>query len=231
MALINSKNVHFGSNLAGNYFNSLKNHKVLYKNQLIRIMPEDLTFCSDDISDDDLKTILKTRNQEWIKRKDGSNTINCSLKAVVVSCIDSRVPVENIFQAKPGELLVLKNAGNIITTDMVRSILVAIYELKVRHVIIMGHTECGMAIRDDITKMDALKQNLSPALINKIQKSEQKDVLNWFGFFNYGEWVENAQIQKEILQNIFNDILPSEFHPSILVALYDLQSGNVDFLP
>lgn len=68
-----------------------------------------------------IKKVLAEGNKKRQSGKDGNNTSNNSLKTVVLSCIDSRVPVERIFQTKPGELLVLKNAGNLIREDVTLS--------------------------------------------------------------------------------------------------------------
>ena len=193
-------------------------------------MSDDITFCMDEISESEIKEILINRNKKWRDVKDGSNDVNCSMRTVVLACIDSRVPVEKVFQAKPGELLVLKNAGNLITTDMLRSILVAVLELKAKYVVIMGHTECGMAIKDNPEKINHLKELISPNLVEKIKKSEQRDILEWFGFFNQNEWVENAKSQGKILHGYLNEFLPQKDHPIILVALYDLKSGEVRFI-
>lgn len=193
-------------------------------------MDDDITFCTDEITAEDMKTLMLERNKKWMQIKDGSSTVNCSLRAVVLSCIDSRLPVEKIFQAKPGELLVLKNAGNLITMDMLRSILVAIYELKAKYVIIMGHTRCGMAIKDNEEKLTHLSSRLSPKLKDMISKSEKSDPVDWFGFFDDGKWVENAKSQANVLRTYLDELVPEADHPSILVALYDLDSGKVSFI-
>ena len=193
-------------------------------------MEENITFCPDDISEEEMKDLLLVRNKKWTSVKDGSNAINGSLSAVVLSCIDSRVPVEKIFQSKPGELLVLKNAGNILTMDMFRSILVAIYELRARFIIILGHTHCGMAIKNKPKKISHLESRLSSQLIKKIHNSESKEVMPWFGFFEAEKWVENARDQANILQRYLTDLVPKVDHPSVLVALYDIDSGEVKFV-
>jgi carbonic anhydrase len=65
--------------------------------------------------------------------------------AAVVSCSDSRVPVEVIFnQLKPGVLFVIRVAGNVVSDTSVKgSIEYAVNHLKVPYVIVLGHTDCG----------------------------------------------------------------------------------------
>ncbi|MCF2140129.1 MAG: carbonic anhydrase [Candidatus Lokiarchaeota archaeon] len=192
-------------------------------------MENEIQHCPDDISIEKLKSELIARNIRWQKIKDGSNSINGSMKTVILSCIDSRVPIEKIFSAKPGEILVLKNAGNLITEDMLRSILVAILELGAKHVIIMGHTNCGMAIRNITYKIEHLKLKITPALKEKIEKSEHQTISEWFGFFDEGQWIKNAKIQGEKLKKWLEVLLKEEDRPNIIIALYNLDSGEVSF--
>ncbi len=192
-------------------------------NNLIDILDE-------EISKDQFKEYLVNRNKEWIKKKNGSSSINGSLRAVILGCIDSRVPIEKIFQSKPGELLVLKNAGNIITLDVLRSILVAIYELNAKFIVIMGHTDCGMAILDNEKKIIHIKEKLGNNLLETLEKIGNKDPLDWFGFFNQGKWNENAKEQAQTLKNFLDENIPKENQPEIITALYDIESGKVVFL-
>jgi carbonic anhydrase len=170
-----------------------------------------LTFIEKTDSQDDLQKLL------------------LELKTVVLSCVDSRVQVENIFQAKPGELLVLKNAGNF-TKFVIRSLLVAVFELGVKYVIILGHEYCGMAIKDNEEKMKHLIEEIGDAQLTEIEKDFQAKPIDWFGFFNYGEWDKNAREQVRVLNDFFEEYVPKEKRPTIVAAVYDLDTGEVEFL-
>lgn len=61
----------------------------------------------------------------------------------VVSCSDSRVPVEILFDQGIGDIFVIRTAGNIVGTHELGSIQYAVEHLGVRCVCVMGHTECG----------------------------------------------------------------------------------------
>jgi carbonic anhydrase len=63
---------------------------------------------------------------------------------LILTCMDSRIDVYRIFQLNPGDIFVLRNGGNQISEDMLRSLLVAIYEYGVQYIIILGHLDCGM---------------------------------------------------------------------------------------
>ncbi len=152
------------------------------------------------------------------------------MKTIVIGCIDSRVIIEKIFQAKPGELLVLKNAGNIISEDILRSILVGIYELNAKFIVILGHTRCGMAILDNQEKITHLNTKIGQYTLVKLQQMTKKENLEWFGFFNHGEWENNVHQQEKILQKMLDELVPKEKQPTILKAIYDIDSGKVIFL-
>jgi len=66
--------------------------------------------------------------------------------AVVIGCADSRCPVEIMFDAEPGDLFVLRNAGNTLThaeASIVGSVEYSVGNLQTNLVIVVGHTNCG----------------------------------------------------------------------------------------
>ncbi|MCL1949141.1 MAG: hypothetical protein FWF59_05370 [Turicibacter sp.] len=63
--------------------------------------------------------------------------------AVVVTCSDSRVPCESVFNAGIGELFVIRTAGNVVGDFELGSIEYAIANLDVPLIVVMGHTKCG----------------------------------------------------------------------------------------
>ncbi len=72
-------------------------------------------------------------------------------EVMVISCSDSRVDPETIFTAMPGEMFVVRNVANLVPTYEVggryhgvsSAIEFAIMNLRVKHLIIMGHSGCG----------------------------------------------------------------------------------------
>ncbi|HEX3047816.1 MAG TPA: carbonic anhydrase [Bacillota bacterium] len=63
--------------------------------------------------------------------------------AVVVSCSDSRVPPEIVFQNREGDIFVVRTAGHIIGKDAAGSIEYAVAHLHTPLVVVMGHDRCG----------------------------------------------------------------------------------------
>src|SRR5262245_50060223 len=65
-------------------------------------------------------------------------------RLAVVTCMDSRMPVEQLLGLQSGAAHVIRNAGGIVTEDTIRSLLVSHYLLGTREFFIINHTDCGM---------------------------------------------------------------------------------------
>lgn len=70
-------------------------------------------------------------------------------KLAVLACMDARMDVETILGLKPGDAHILRNAGAIVTEDVLRSLVISHHLLGTREVMIIGHTGCGMATFTD----------------------------------------------------------------------------------
>jgi carbonic anhydrase len=79
-----------------------------------------------------------------------SPSIRPSLQLAIVACMDSRLNVFAALGLKDGEAHVLRNAGGVITDDVIRSLAVSQRRLGTREVMLIHHTDCGMqALSDD----------------------------------------------------------------------------------
>ncbi len=190
-----------------------------------------IELCSENTTQEEIIARLEHRNKEWVKKKDGSSTDNGSLRTVVLACIDSRVIVEKIFQAKPGELLVMKNAGNEITTDVLRSLLIAIYEIHAKFLIILGHTQCGTSIKGT-DKSQQVKERMGEETVQELENYSHQNLEDFLGLFHPGiESIKNnISNQAKMVQEFFDNYIPVKDHPKIIQALYDVKSGEVTFL-
>ncbi len=73
----------------------------------------------------------------------------------IVTCMDSRLDVFAALGLGPGEAHVLRNAGGIITDDVIRSLAISQRRLGTREVMLIHHTDCGMQkITDDGFRME-----------------------------------------------------------------------------
>ncbi|HVK21975.1 MAG TPA: carbonic anhydrase [Actinokineospora sp.] len=73
-----------------------------------------------------------------------------SLHLAVVTCMDARIKVFDVFGLKHGEVHILRNAGGVVTDDVIRSLAISQRRLQTKEVIVMQHTLCGlMTITED----------------------------------------------------------------------------------
>ena len=87
----------------------------------------------------------------------------------VVSCSDSRVPVELVFDTGPGELFVIRTAGNVVGSLEMGSLEYGIKHLKVPLVVVLGHQKCG-AVKAAVdggehsSDIESILQEIRPAI-------------------------------------------------------------------
>jgi carbonic anhydrase len=77
----------------------------------------------------------------------------------VVACMDARLHVSAILGLGEGDAHIIRNAGGVVTDDVVRSLAISQRLLGTREIVLVHHTDCGMAdLRDDEFK-DAIEQD------------------------------------------------------------------------
>lgn len=142
--------------------------------------------------------------------------------AAIVSCSDSRVPVEHIFSAGVGDLFVIRKAGNIIGVHELGSIEYAVGYLGVKLVVILGHNGCGAiveALRDRQVKgAAAVIIEEIRAAIGSEDSPEKAEVLNTW---NSWRQINRSPLVEQAVQ---------DSGVQILAAHYDIYSGRVEFL-
>jgi carbonic anhydrase len=101
--------------------------------------------CMDDIGE------LLVNNQSFAASVPAVHlNVRPARKLAVVTCMDSRLDVFAVLGLGAGEAHVLRNAGGVITDDMIRSLTVSQRRLGTRGVMLIQHTDCGMqSITDD----------------------------------------------------------------------------------
>lgn len=97
---------------------------------------------------------LKNGNVRFVKnrlRNDGQGKADVERlaagqrpHAIVLSCSDSRVPPELVFDQKLGEIFVIRTAGEALDENVIGSIEYALVQMKPQLLIVMGHTQCGV---------------------------------------------------------------------------------------
>ena len=159
--------------------------------------------------------------------------------ATVLSCSDSRVPVELIFDAGIMDLFVVRVAGNVCDTDEIGSIEYGLAHVKTPVLVVLGHTRCGAvtAVSQAIGGHGhKLERNIPPLVDNIIpavkRAMEQHQDL-------HGDAIVPFAIEENVWQAVedlfMNSPAVRDLHKSgkVLVtgAIYDLVTGKVNWLP
>lgn len=135
--------------------------------------------------------------------------------AVVISCSDSRVIPEIIFDAGLGELFVIRSAGNVVDSCTLGSIEYAVGHMGVNLVVVLGHTNCG-AIAEAI---NGFHEGHSIEIIN--------DIIDGIG-------AESDPIKASCLNirnsaRLIKEDLGERLDMKVVGALYDIRTGKVEF--
>ena len=148
--------------------------------------------------------------------------------AAILTCADSRVSPEIIFDQGLGDLFVLRVAGNVINDLFVGSLEYAVEHLNVSLLMVLGHSECGAV--DATVKggqppghINSLVQAIKPAL-DRLKK-QSPDWVNIVAKENVKIGVERLRISDPILTARYE-----EGDIDIIGAFYDLKSGKVGLI-
>ncbi|GAA3460173.1 beta-class carbonic anhydrase [Saccharothrix longispora] len=82
-----------------------------------------------------------------------------SMQVAILTCMDSRIRVFEIFGLKQGEAHVLRNAGGVVTDDAIRSLALSQRKLGTREVLLVHHTNCGLELVTEDDFKDELEQD------------------------------------------------------------------------
>ena len=79
-----------------------------------------------------------------------------SLPVAVVTCMDARIDVHRALGVEEGEVHILRNAGGVVSDDVIRSLMISQRLLGTREVMVIHHTNCGMQTFTD----DGMKRQI-----------------------------------------------------------------------
>ena len=132
-----------------------------------------------------LEDVLKD-NKEFVDNFEGEEMPHhAQKKLAILTCMDCRLIdfFEPALGLERGDAKIIRNAGNtIVGEDAIRSIGAALYNLGAEEVMVVGHTECGMAGAD----ADALKEKMIARGIAE-EDIAQYDLAEWIGGFESEE--------------------------------------------
>lgn len=144
--------------------------------------------------------------------------------AAVLSCADSRVPVELVFDQSIGQIFVTRVAGNVTTSEIIASLEYGAAVLGVKVILVMGHGSCG-AVEAAIQSKEAPGQ--ISALYPHIQPA-----IDQAGPDVEATAKANAKLQADLLRKASTVIsgLLKEHKLLVLSAFYNIASGEVTLL-
>jgi len=83
----------------------------------------------------------------------GKQPINPARQLAIVACMDARMDVEDLLGLQTGDAHIIRNAGGVVTDDVIRCLVISHHLLDTREIILIHHTRCGMlAFTDDLLK-------------------------------------------------------------------------------
>ena len=187
--------------------------------------------------------LLKAGNQRYtlgtLTQRNHSKQIRAAVegqfpKAVILSCVDSRVPVEDVFDCGIGDLFVARVAGNFANTDILGSMEFACKVSGSKVAVVLGHDNCG-AVRAAIDRVELgnitkMLTRIEPAVASLedypgqktsddpkfLSKVIDRNVLMTISYIR-----KNSPILKMMEEN--GDIV-------IVGGVYDMNTGKVNFL-
>ena len=195
---------------------------------------------TENVSSVDAKKLLEAGNARFVENKALDDDISKSkLKdlaingqkpfAVIVSCSDSRVPPQNIFDQGLGDLFEIRNAGNVIDDITLGSIEYGVEHANAPLIVVLGHENCG-AIKAAVD--GGKSSNNISAILDKIKPSFDK--------VKGSTTNKNEIYEKCADENIKNTIsaiksspeikkLEKEKKVTVIGAKYHIETGKVTF--
>lgn len=192
-----------------------------------------------NISSEEALKKLKAGNERFVKQKLEHPDVDKKRRkemlkgqhpfVVILSCSDSRVPPEIIFDQGLGDIFEIRNAGNVLNKHVIGSIEYAVMHCGVKLVVVMGHQDCGAinATLSDATEtkyIESLKESIRPA-VDKCKK-ENKEV--------NCENVVKAHIMQDLEELFAEDKNLLDYmkkhNVKVVPAYYNIDTGRVDYL-
>ncbi|MEW6428794.1 MAG: carbonic anhydrase [Thermodesulfobacteriota bacterium] len=200
---------------------------------------------------DAILQMMKDGNARFVANQamnPNSDTARCNLAgksnqgdyayATVISCSDSRVPVERIFDAGIMDLFIIRIAGNVVDTDEAGSIEYGLAHVNTPVLVVLGHTQCGAvtAVTDAVQghghalerNIPPLVDNIEPAVKRAIAAHPEltgKDVVPFGIEENVWQGIEDLFMKSPATRD-----LVKSGKVKVAGAIYDVGTGKVDWL-
>ena len=191
----------------------------------------------DGISPDRAIEMLKEGNQRFLNKNETERDLHVQVNqtsggqfpyAAVLSCIDSRVPVELTFDQGIGDIFSARVAGNIINEDILGSIEYACGVAGSKAILVLGHTKCGAVTAAcqgvELGNITALLSKVKPAIKEVQERTGQLEVEE-VTKSNVNQSIQEIREKSTLLAD-----LEKEGKIKIVGAVYHVEDGRVTFL-
>jgi len=193
-----------------------------------------------DLSPGDAHRILVEGNNRFVQNVKTQRNLKAQVAetskgqypfAVILGCIDSRVPVELVFDQGIGDVFSVRVAGNIINEDVLGSMEYACKVAGSKIVVVMGHTKCGAvtaACKDvELGNITLLLQKIKPAVdaIKTDNVEMNEDAVEKVAKLNVQLSIDRIREESPILSD-----MEKNGEIEIAGAVYNVSTGEVVFL-
>lgn len=197
------------------------------------------------ISPEKALELLKEGNQRFTAKQQVNRDLALQVEqtssgqypfATVLSCIDSRVPAEIVFDQGIGDIFSARIAGNFVNSDILGSMEFACKLAGTKLILVLGHTACG-AVKGacdhaELGNLTGMLENLSPA-VNAITEpsdpaqrtSANSAFVNAVGTKNVELTIARIREESAVLAE-----MEQAGEIQIVGGMYDLSTGKVNFL-
>jgi len=183
--------------------------------------------------------VLKTGNEQFIQGSVNPNVTEATRKdlaengqkphTVVITCSDSRVPPELIFNSGLGEVFVIRTAGNVVGDYEIGSVEYAVDHLGSPLVLVMGHTQCGAvgAAVDGghaVGHVADIVEEITPSVTKA--KQQEKDSAK------VADVAENLNVENSVNNLLESDViskLVKDGKVEVKGCKYDISTGKIQY--
>jgi len=196
------------------------------------------------LNHDQIVELLKDGNARFVNNKKSDRNLNLQVEqtsggqfpfATVLSCIDSRIPVETILDQGIGDLFSVRIAGNFVNDDILGSMEFACKLAGSKVLVVMGHTSCG-AVKGacdgaELGKLTGMLNKIKPA-VNAVENPKEASARTSANLDFVNEVArKNVELTLEAIRNGSEVLAEMEAKGEIKLigAMYDVATGEVSF--
>ncbi len=187
--------------------------------------------------------LLKAGNDRFVTNRPLNRNLNAQVTettsgqypfACILSCIDSRIPTEIVFDQGIGDVFNARVAGNFVNEDILGSMEFACKLAGSKIIVVMGHTSCG-AVKGacdhaELGNLTQMLDKIQPAVSavatepGEVRSSKNLAFVNAVAHENVLQTIEAIRVKSEVLNNME---IAGEI--SIVGAMYSVETGKVEF--